>query len=416
LISEVENKKSVIKSSGAVLHRAPLVMPMDRPPIEDGGVLCRNGVILEAGHFAALRAAADLVIDHVDCVIIPALVNAHTHLELSHLAGLGQAAAEAPFEDIIGWIAALLRRRETDPVTHREMRTAAHASVADLHRTGTLLVADIGNGPASLAPQQEGGIEVHFLLELLGLSRAAVRAGYNRLAQLDPATICTAHAPYSTAPELIRVLKERGVARGDLFSIHVAESTQEIELLMTGGGPFRMFLEERGVWDGSFVPPATGAVEYLDRLGVLDSRTLCVHSVHITDAEIQLLAARQAKVCLCPGSNRTLRTGRAPVGKLLAAGILPALGTDSLASNQRLDLWREMQLLREDHPAIDPERIFAMATSGGAAAVGAGDRLGSLSPGKSSRMLAVHSEIFTTAGIFDYLTNFDHKAQITWLN
>jgi aminodeoxyfutalosine deaminase len=398
-----------------VLHRAPLVAPMDGPPIEDGAVLCRQGVIIQVGKFVTLRPAADFIVDHEACVITPALVNGHTHLELSHLAGMCQAV-DTPFRDITCWISSLLHRRESESVTRQEIRAAAEAALAELFRAGTLLVADIGNGMESAIQSPTDGMEVHYHLELLGLSGASVQAGRDRLAGLKPETICTAHAPYSTAPELIRLLKRRGAAQGHLFTIHVAESAEEILFLRTGGGPFRNFLESRGAWDGSFAPPAVGAVEYLERLGVLDSRTLCVHCVHISEAEIDLLAARQAKVCLCPGSNGTLGTGSAPLGKLLAAGILPALGTDSLASNCRLDLWQEMEFLRKDHPAVDPERIFAMATVGGAAALGAWPRLGSISPGKSSRMLAVRWESCNSVQVFDYLTTLKDKAEITWLN
>ena len=83
-------------------------------------------------------------------------------------------------------------------------------------------------------------------------------------------------------------------------------------------------------------------MEYLDSLGVLDSNTLCVHAVHVSKAEIVTLAEKKVRVCLCPGSNRFLGVGKAPVTEFLAHGILPALGTDSRASNTRLSMWREM--------------------------------------------------------------------------
>jgi aminodeoxyfutalosine deaminase len=398
-----------------VLHRAPLVVPVAGPPIEDGGVLCRDGVILDLGRFAGLRASTDVVVDHEGCVITPALINGHTHLELSHLAGLGQTTAAAPGGGFTAWIAALLHERERSAACTTDIEAAARTAVADLRKTGTILAADIGNQPETLVSENDCGVEVCFHRELLGLSRAAVREARKLLAIAEPAAVCTAHAPHSTAAELIITLKRRGAVRGQLFSLHVAESAEEIEFLRAGSGPFRTFLEGRGSWDGSFTPPASGAVEYLDKLGVLDSRTLCVHCVHLSKPEIAILAARQANICLCPGSNRTLGVGKAPVAGMLAAGLLPALGTDSLASNPCLDLWREMRLLREDHPAIHPEKIFAMATSGGAVALAAGHRLGSLGPGKSARMLAVRAEVFTPVEIFDYLTTRGRQAETFWI-
>ena len=148
----------------------------------------------------------------------------------------------------------------------------------------------------------------------------------------------------------------------------------------------RKFLEERGFWDGSLqaMGNAGGSVKYLHKLGLLDSKTVCVHCVHVSKEEIGLLAGTGAKVCLCPGSNRYLGVGKAPVTSFLEHGILPALGTDSLTSNPELSLWREMRLLAEDHPTLHPADILRMATLGGATALGLEKQFGSLEVGKKA--------------------------------
>lgn len=396
-----------------ILHHAPLVVPMAGPPVANGGVLCMDGRILAVGRFPDLRPEAEVIADHEGCILTPALVNAHAHLELSHLAALGQDAAADSFSGMTAWIRALLDRREAAPASE-ELGAAARAALADLRKTGTALVADIGNRPESAALGQDLEVEVLFFLEFLGLSRAAAEAGIKRLAAAGAEIDCTAHAPYSTAPSLLQALKKRASARDRTFSLHVAESPAEIEFLRTGRGPVRDFLEDRGSWDGSFTPPASGAVEYLAHLGVLDHRTLCVHCVHLDESEIATLAACEAKACLCPASNRTLGVGRAPVAKLLAAGLRPALGTDSLASNPRLDLWEEMRLLREEHPEIEPEEIFAMATANGAAALAAGDRLGCLAPGREARILAIRRPA-SSGDTFEFLTTVGKRAEVTWV-
>jgi cytosine/adenosine deaminase-related metal-dependent hydrolase len=130
-------------------------------------------------------------------------------------------------------------------------------------------------------------------------------------------------------------------------------------------------------------------VDYLRALGILDHQTLCVHAIHISDEEIRILAGESVKICLCPGSNRYLNTGKAPVRAYLDHGILPALGTDSLASNPELSLWREMRILAEDFPTVEPSEIFKMATLGGAETLGLGHRLGTLEPGKDADLLVV---------------------------
>ncbi len=118
---------------------------------------------------------------------------------------------------------------------------------------------------------------------------------------------CTPHAPYSTTPALLQAIKKQADQQGHIFSIHVAESKQEVDFLQFGTGVFREFLLERGAWDGSFTIPGKGSVQYLESLGVIDSNTLCVHGVHVNPAEIEILAKKKAKVCLCPGSNRSWR-------------------------------------------------------------------------------------------------------------
>lgn len=197
--------------------------------------------------------------------------------------------------------------------------------------------------------------------------------------------------------------------------MHVAESTQEIEFLRTGGGPFRDFLTQRGVEVDGFTIPGMGAIEYLDSLGVLDGQTLCVHGVHVEDDEIALLAARGATVCLCPGSNRFMGVGVAPVEKMIAQGIPLVLGTDSLASNPHLNLWQEMKVLREDHPGIAPEAVFAMASFNGARLLGLGERLGTVAPGVSSSLLAVRCPAKSESDIFEYLTSAGEDIQLEWL-
>ncbi|MBC8317127.1 MAG: amidohydrolase family protein [Desulfobulbaceae bacterium] len=399
------------------LYRAPWVIPVATPPIQDGAVLVQNGNILKVGTFYALKGMAPLTTDYEDSVITPALVNGHCHLELSHLARLGQ---EGNWDgNMAAWIKKLLALR--DQLVDADVVTEAREALASLHASGTGLVCDVGNGIDSAEIGNSSSAEVCFLLELLGLSQfgeqraresleEAIRQGKNDGDGLD----CTPHAPYSCTTGLLKMVKEDSRRRGGLFSIHVAESEDEIEFLQTATGRLRTFVEERGAWDGSFQPPGCGAVEYLENLKVLDAHTLCVHSVHISDQELSLLAQRNAKVCVCPGSNRYLGVGVAPVMKMISHGILPAIGTDSLASNPGLNLWEEMRILREDHPGIDPKTLFTMATQAGAAALGR-EEYGTISPGKTGRMLAVQCRADRGSDVMDLLTTMGSEAEVSWI-
>jgi cytosine/adenosine deaminase-related metal-dependent hydrolase len=158
-------------------------------------------------------------------------------------------------------------------------------------------------------------------------------------------------------------------------------------------------------------------VQYLHQLGILDEKTLCVHCIHVSDNEIELLAQTGSWVCLCPGSNRYLGVGKAPVAKYLQSGILPALGTDSLASNPEISIWREMQLLAEDHCAVEHAVILAMATVAGAAALNLDVETGTLEPGKRADFLAVPlpNTVQNAAEVYAYLVTTGSSIQPEWI-
>lgn len=394
-----------------LLHRAPLVVPVSQPPIEDGAILAdKNGKIVAVDSYAELKGQGDLT-EYDGRVLTPALINCHAHLELSHLAEMTDSG---PWQgDITDWISKLLSLRQRIPVENA--LPAARKALDALYNDGVALVVDIGNLAESAEIGKRSAAKVNFYLEMLGLGDVVAQSALQRLAKLDMLdTNCTGHAPYSTNKRLLIALKDKARRNGSLFSIHTAESQTELQFLENGSGPFRSFIEDRGGWDDSFTAPDCGSINYLDTLGLLDETTLCVHCVHITDDEIELMAKCRAKVCLCPGSNRFLAVGVAPVEKMLAAGLLPGLGTDSLASNSVLSIWQEMNLLREDHPGLDPVHVFAFATQGGAHVLSE-CQFGSLAPGKSSAILAVKAEGVTAENVFEHLTTLGKSAEIQWL-
>jgi cytosine/adenosine deaminase-related metal-dependent hydrolase len=156
-------------------------------------------------------------------------------------------------------------------------------------------------------------------------------------------------------------------------------------------------------------------VRYLDDLGVLDEKTLCVHAVDVADDDIDLLAARKSAVCLCPGSNRYLGVGKAPLQKYLDRGVTAVLGTDSLASNSTMSIWHEMRLLREDHPGVEPEKIFHMATLSGAKLLDLETISGAIAPGVSSSLLAIKTKDISPDDIFDFLTTVGENVVLEWI-
>jgi len=372
------------------LHRAPYVLPMSSDQaqptvIVDGAVLTENGRIVAVAPFAELKDSTATLVEHPGQVLMPPLVNCHTHLELSYLARLAREEGGVAVGGFSGWVRRLLpeRAKRVDP---EEVLQAAWQALAQLYNGGCRAVADIGNDPASRELGEHFKFPVFFYQEFLGLSATLTAGNMAAIAAIPEELTCTAHAPYSTSQELIKLLKSRSAKSGQLYPIHLAETAAETEFLASGTGEFRELLAMLG--SDSFVPPGVSPVAYLDQFGVLDDCTLAVHCTQVGGEDIALLAARRTPVCLCPGSNRFLGVGIAPATAMFAAGVKLVLGTDSLASNPTLDMWGEMRQLAEEHPDLPPLAILTMATRNGAEVLGLAGEMGSLIPGVSASFLA----------------------------
>ncbi|PID72343.1 MAG: amidohydrolase [Desulfobulbus propionicus] len=372
------------------IHTGEWVVPVAEPPIKNGGVaLFQDGIAAVGSRKTLLQAFPEAqCVAHHGAVLTPPLVNAHIHLELSSLKELGQGASPSHFTQ---WILALVSLRAKRGAMGKEVSNAALKQLKKQYNDGVSAILDIGNTPVVAELTQEFQGFLFPCKEYLGFAGDHLENNVSRLDAEEQNILCTGHALYSTHKVLLMALKNRCKQQDAVFSIHVAETKAEVEMVQQGTGEMVAFLCDRGFWDERFLPEvgASGAVAYLDKLGLLDEQTLCVHCVHLSDGEIELIARKKAHICLCPGSNRFLDVGRAPVQKMVNAGILPALGTDSLASNPEISLWREMQLLAEEHPGVLPETIFSMATLGGAQALGIAATLGTLSRGKLPEMLSI---------------------------
>jgi len=403
------------------LYLAPWVVPVSSPVIRDGAVAVEKGRILAVGKASALRARfVGARVENCQGVLLPGLVNAHVHLELSAYHQIQRPTVDQNF---CNWIRSLLQVRQGGEISPSLIARAARQEFDQQHNAGTALLLDIGNITSSPLAAVQSSLESTFLLELLGPDAKAEEQVLARMANLPDSMAATAHAPYSTTAGIMTALKKRADRLRHIFSLHVAESMDEVELLRSGRGCFRGFLEERGAWDGRFPcsgVESRGVVGYLEDLGLLDANLLCVHCVQVNEEEVRMLAEHGCKVCLCPGSNRFLRVGVAPLEMMLRCGLLPAIGTDSLASNEELDLWREMRILREDHPMVSSSRILAMVTLGGAQALGREQDFGSLAPGRKAAFLNVDSPALQGAKdaeqLLDMLTGGGRPEILRWVN
>lgn len=278
------------------------------------------------------------------------LVNCHTHLELGWAADL---CPQPPGEPFTHWIGRLVernrQRHRTVPDPAAQTRAAIEAGIQTLLDTGVTHIGDISATGLSIEPLLDSGLAGVVYLEILGLEPAAYQPrldwAINLLQQYRPHERnglrlgLSAHAPYSTHPDLFRLVADYCLREDLPLCIHLAESPAELQLLLDGTGPF-FDLNARL---GAPPPPTPGLrpVHYLESLGVLAAKPLLVHMIHVTDQELDLVAAYGATIAHCPRSNQLLQCGRMPLEKILARHISVALGTDSLASSPSLDIREE---------------------------------------------------------------------------
>lgn len=374
------------------LYRARWVLPIERPPIEGGWVSIDDGVIRAVG---AGTPTAVPVTDLGDTAILPGLINAHTHLELSWLAG---RIPPAPSMDV--WIRGLMAARRQAPREDMQ-RVSAAMALGVARQQGSLAFGDISNTLVTapvLADGAPGSVIFHELLGFAphdadaraaeGAERvvAAANASLEAPRPLQPGL--APHAPYSVTPELFGAIDRTARARHLPSSVHVGESPEEIEFLMTGAGPIAEMLRALGVWNDDWRAPGCGPVEYLDRLGVLRPGLLAVHATQLTRESLATLAERGCVIVSCPRSNRWVGAGDPPLDHFYASGAPVAFGTDSLASVESLDMFAELAAARRVS-TVSNAMLLDSATRAGAQALGLGGHYGRIAPGLRAPLLAV---------------------------
>ena len=221
------------------------------------------------------------------------------------------------------------------------------------------------------------------------------------------------NATYSVSPSLLQASGRANTGRP--LSIHLGESAQEVEFLRDGTGEWRGLLEALGVWNPFWEVPACGPVEYLDRLGMVNRDLVAVHGVQFTDADLSRLTAAGATLVACPRSNRWTGAGVPPVDRFYASGVRVAVGTDSLASVDDLNLFAELAEVRRLAPGVPASRILESATLAGAEALGFASELGSIEPGKRAQLLAVRLPAHV-GDVEEYLLSGIVPGDLRWLD
>jgi 5-methylthioadenosine/S-adenosylhomocysteine deaminase len=363
------------------------LLPLAAGPemIQPGYVSIKNGVITALGAMADLADAdtADTIIDGSGQLVMPGLVNTHTHAPMTLFRGM---ADDLP---LMAWLHEHIFPAEAKSVNPEMVYWCTKLAAAEMILSGTTTVADgyfledsvaealTACGMRSVVAQGVIDFPAPGVPDpSRNVSAAAdfIDRWQGKTDLLAPAVFC--HSPYTCSPETLKSAKEMARRKKVKLFVHLAETKAETDQIR----------EQHG----------TTPVRYLENLGLLDKDTICVHCVWLEQEEIKILARSGAQVVTCPQSNMKLGAGIAPLKEMLDAGISVGLGTDSCASNNRLDMFFEMDMCAKLHKVKDLEptampaaKVLGMATLDGAGVLGLEKNIGSLEAGKRADVILI---------------------------
>ena len=389
--------------------RARWILPIAQPPIRDGFVAVEANRITAVGDAPPHNA-----IDLGNVAILPGLVNAHVHLELSWMRNQVPPAPAMPT-----WVERLMALRRT---VGQEPAEPIARAIREVRVSGTTLVGDITNTLAAYEPLLDSELSAAVFRELLGFNVAdpqqVIADAQAQIDALSPVEwlrpSIVPHAPYSVSPALLRAIAAAG--RDRRISIHLGESAEEVEFLQSGTGAWKTLLGNLRAWSDDWTAPCCSPVDYIAAHGLLNERLLAVHCVQLTDGDLKALATAGATVVTCPRSNRWTGAGVAPIERFYASGVRVAVGTDSLGSVEDLNLFSELAFMRELAPGVPARALLESATKQGADALGFGDQLGTIEPGKRAELIAVVlPDAASETDVEEYLVRGITPELVTWV-
>jgi cytosine/adenosine deaminase-related metal-dependent hydrolase len=399
--------KSVPSAAMLILH-AKTVLPVDTEAISDGAVAVAGHQIKAIGPWQKLHQTFPKAetIDLTDCVLLPGLVNAHTHLEFSNLKG------QLPEGDFIEWLGHLKGHlKETHgPGNMAVLAEAIAQGCRGSLRGGVTTVADICIENQARQFLVEQPIRKACFAEVLGLS-ADVTAARDYLTKCVEGFTAnpllrlgiSPHAPYSTGPRVYELAAELAERYNLLLTTHLSEMPAERQFCLNGSGPWVDYLKDIKRWDGTFECPHLTPVDYFLKMKLHGRSFLLAHVNYISDDELERLAETPHSVVYCPRSHRFFGHKNHRFMDMLAKGINVALGTDSLASNDTLSILDEMRFIHRERPDVPLDTILRMATINGARALDWDDTTGSISAGKEADIIAIPLTGGSDDGLADIL-------------
>jgi 5-methylthioadenosine/S-adenosylhomocysteine deaminase len=391
-----------------VIHNGIIItMNSDFDIINDGVLCIKNDKLakIEPGKNHAPLPEGKKIIDARGGIIMPGLVNTHTHLPMSLFRGLADDLT------LSKWLNDYIFPAEANHIHPESVRIGALLSSAEMLLSGTTTCCDgyfhedhvaaamneigmraiLGQGvidfPAPGVPKPEDNVNNALKF---------IQKWKDKSPLITPSIFC--HSPYTCSETTLKKAKDSADAEGVLFQVHAAETKDEYISIQT--------------------KHHTTPLKYLDKIGIVDQNTLLIHAVWLDDDDIEIIAKRKANVSHNPESNMKLASGIAPIPTLLKAGVPVGLGTDGCASNNNLDLFSEMDTAAKLHKvnALDPtlmdaDTVLKMATIEGAKSLGLQNIIGSLEIGKKADVIIIDTHKLHLVPIYNPVSHIVYAAQ-----
>lgn len=360
------------------IYSARWVLPVSAPPIDDGAVAVEGPLIVGVGVVGELvsRFPDALVENFGQSVILPGLVNTHTHLELTALRGY----LENEESDFFAWLRKLTLAR-LERMTADDLRVSAMWGACEAVRAGITCVGDASDSAMmSMLALRDVGLRGIVFQESFGpdprlasenFAKLKMKVGELRDVETDLVKVgVSPHAPYTVCGPQLELIADFAMSEQLPLMMHAGESQAEDDFVRHGTGIFAESLAKRGI---EWTPPRTSTIQYLKQVGILDCEPLLAHCIRVDREDIETLAETGSKVAHCPKSNAKLGHGVAPLMSFLEAGVTVGLGSDSVASNNTCDLIEEARFafLLARNPLLKADHMLGLATLGGSLSEGA---------------------------------------------
>jgi len=391
-----------------IIHNCIIITVNPEFDIVENGVICiKDGCLeqIEKNAHDNVLPGAKKIIDAKGGIVMPGLVNTHTHLPMTLFRGL---ADDLPLHV---WLNEHIFPAEKKHINPESVRYGTLLACSEMLLSGTTIccdgyfleekVAEAVNDSGMRAVLGQGVIDfpapgIEDPLQNIRNATEYAEKWLDISPTITPSIFC--HSPYTCCTQTLKDAKAAANAKDLVFQIHVAETKDEQKRIQS---------EHR-------MTP----VQYLDSIGILDYNTLLVHCVWIDDGDIEIIAKRNSKISHNPESNMKLAAGISPIVRCLEAGITVGLGTDGCASNNNLDLFQEMdttaklhKVVSHDPTVMDAKSVIIMATIAGAKAIGLGNEIGSIEVGKQADLIIIDTDKPHLTPLYNPVSHIVYAAQ-----